>query len=398
MNSSRENESSHDPVTQNDVHAAATRGDELIEGSASRDETNCTSVVPLLHRYVEGEIDPIRSRRIAEHLASCRSCADRKEQLDVERLWLVESLLDSPALSERFAGKVRSAIESESAPAARTEFERVGARIGRGGSAWIAAAAAAVIAAAGVWTFSSRPEWWNESPIVASAPDDATARAAVSSALETEPPRSAKGLVEERIPTDLAMVDEGTVLASRSSTARTEPAVTLASLSTTRPDELPSDMFLCRRPGSDGPSTQPVSCRLGPPLAVSLPLDAATDTDCEAIHTYSSTPRVRAILLHGTRRAHVYVVRIKPSAAVEQQLRVGYFLASRLLRSEADPGESTVRPTEDAPCPTDPNSDGKLDVEDVAYMLQVAHGAATPGAPAEEEPGDSGCAASCLEV
>jgi len=73
----------------------------------------CREVREYLHFHVEGELDPIRSNLVEAHLRKCGSCRKIREEMEQERLWVLEVALDSPDLSERFRERVIARIEEE---------------------------------------------------------------------------------------------------------------------------------------------------------------------------------------------------------------------------------------------------------------------------------------------
>ena len=105
-------------------------------GEAGRGPEGCLDAIALLHAYVEGELDPIRLRRVDAHLSRCGTCREELRELHEERLACMELLVKSPPLSPRFAEKVTGKI--------RARMRLDAARKRRG---WIArcAAAAALI-------------------------------------------------------------------------------------------------------------------------------------------------------------------------------------------------------------------------------------------------------------
>ena len=66
-------------------------------------QSDCERIEPILHRYVEGELDRIRSQMVERHIAVCSACLSEKEQLE----GALESLEGSSVLTvgemERFA-------------------------------------------------------------------------------------------------------------------------------------------------------------------------------------------------------------------------------------------------------------------------------------------------------
>lgn len=99
------------------------------EEIAAGREDGCTGCAPHLHRLSEGELDPIREKRVREHLAACERCRGEIEEIEAERLWLIESALSSPALSESFSRKVIERIRAEEAAASRLRRRAFGLRL-----------------------------------------------------------------------------------------------------------------------------------------------------------------------------------------------------------------------------------------------------------------------------
>ncbi len=81
------------------------------------DSSGCRIAEPFLHLYVEGELDPIRSQLLSAHLESCAACRSARRELERERLWLMESTVSAPPLSEHFREKVLARIRKEKAEA-----------------------------------------------------------------------------------------------------------------------------------------------------------------------------------------------------------------------------------------------------------------------------------------
>jgi hypothetical protein len=71
-----------------------------------------------LHSFVEAELDPIRSNLVREHLGACTECRELAEDLKLERLWVVESMVHSPALSGEFLPRVMQQARTEARRAA----------------------------------------------------------------------------------------------------------------------------------------------------------------------------------------------------------------------------------------------------------------------------------------
>jgi hypothetical protein len=85
-------------------------GAESTGGGSGR---SCGIHRPHLHRFVEGELEPIRARLLEEHLTTCPECEAAREDLERERLFVVESLVSSPPLSERLTRKILRRAERE---------------------------------------------------------------------------------------------------------------------------------------------------------------------------------------------------------------------------------------------------------------------------------------------
>jgi hypothetical protein len=111
----------------------------LPTGEAERGPDDCLETAAHLHVHAEGELDPIRLRRVDQHLAGCEACREALRVLHEERRWFMEMLVESPPLSPRFAEKVAGRIR------ARVRLDATRKR-----RMWIArgVAAAAVLSAA----------------------------------------------------------------------------------------------------------------------------------------------------------------------------------------------------------------------------------------------------------
>lgn len=90
---------------------------ERADESGSRGETlpggtgmNCADARGLLHRHVEGELGPIHTNLLDRHLSLCPACREERDELEKERLWILECALNAPELSESFTKKVVSRI------------------------------------------------------------------------------------------------------------------------------------------------------------------------------------------------------------------------------------------------------------------------------------------------
>jgi hypothetical protein len=92
---------------------------ERAENPGSRGETragslgmDCADARRLLHRYIEDELGPIHTQLLDRHISQCPACREERDELERERLWLLESALGAPELSESFAEKVVSRIRA----------------------------------------------------------------------------------------------------------------------------------------------------------------------------------------------------------------------------------------------------------------------------------------------
>jgi len=103
-------------------------------------EADCGFIRPHLHAYIEAELDAIRANRVRDHLAGCLECRELAEDLKLERLWVLESMVKSPALSEGFLPKMMQQVEDEARRA-------VWASRRRAALPWLGAAALLVVAA-----------------------------------------------------------------------------------------------------------------------------------------------------------------------------------------------------------------------------------------------------------
>ncbi|HVR74046.1 MAG TPA: zf-HC2 domain-containing protein, partial [Planctomycetota bacterium] len=74
----------------------------------------CGRFAESLHPHVEGELDPIRAKLLEEHLAGCAACTRAEADLRMERLALLEALVESPELPDSFSEKVMERIRDAS--------------------------------------------------------------------------------------------------------------------------------------------------------------------------------------------------------------------------------------------------------------------------------------------
>jgi hypothetical protein len=88
------------------------------EGQRPGSTEDCGFTRHHLHAFIEVELDPIRCNLLREHLGSCTDCRELAEDLKLERLWVVESMVDSPALSLEFLPRVMQQARTEARRAA----------------------------------------------------------------------------------------------------------------------------------------------------------------------------------------------------------------------------------------------------------------------------------------
>jgi len=125
-------------------------------GDAGRGPEDCIETSALLHAHAEGELDPIRLRRVDEHLARCETCREELRELHEERLWCMALLVKSPPLSPRFAEKVTGRIRG------RMRFDAARRR-----RVWIVrGAAAAALIGIGAFFAARHPGDQGSSPLV----------------------------------------------------------------------------------------------------------------------------------------------------------------------------------------------------------------------------------------
>src|SRR5881396_2740650 len=84
---------------------------------------SCQEARELIHGYVDGEVDLVRSLEIEEHLRDCHACSHAYKGIRSLRSTLSDSALrfDPPANFER---RLRSALRGESAPESRSVILR----------------------------------------------------------------------------------------------------------------------------------------------------------------------------------------------------------------------------------------------------------------------------------
>lgn len=74
----------------------------------------CGRFAEALHPHVEGELDPIRTKLLEEHLAGCAACTRAEADLKMERLAFLEAAVETPELPDSFSEKVMERIRDVS--------------------------------------------------------------------------------------------------------------------------------------------------------------------------------------------------------------------------------------------------------------------------------------------
>ena len=116
-----------------------------------------------LSAWIDGELPGARAAEVAEHVASCASCSERA--LALRR---ADAALRAIPLRELAPGALAEVVRQARAPA-RDDATRAPARRGR----WIALAAAASAAAAGVALYLAvRPAGVHPDPLDSASPED----------------------------------------------------------------------------------------------------------------------------------------------------------------------------------------------------------------------------------
>ena len=139
---------------------------------------SCAAMKYYLHFYVEGELDPLRTAQLCEHLDRCPSCRIDLGTLQEERLWIGEIAIEAPSLPTRFARKVTDCIRAEKI--VQIQHEKAGSKaenkaasaVARGLRGRLGPIAAFLAAAAMVLVYfgtRTEVETVSRSPIVAKA-------------------------------------------------------------------------------------------------------------------------------------------------------------------------------------------------------------------------------------
>ncbi len=66
----------------------------------------CRDVQELLHAHVDGELEGFRAVLVDRHLLGCAPCRKVRNDLERERIWIIEAALDAPRVPASFASRV----------------------------------------------------------------------------------------------------------------------------------------------------------------------------------------------------------------------------------------------------------------------------------------------------
>ncbi len=350
-------------------------------------QTDCQRIAPVLHRYVEGELDPIRGQMVESHLAECPACLSEKEQLDLERLWLVETALEGPILSTRLVDKVMEPVRREAA--ARSSSRRWRRTI-------MASAAACLFALIVGW--SSGWSWTSETgaPILTAQVEPSPAGPLEADSLEV-------GTLAVRVSDrDGHLNPEEIQLLAVS--PRISPRMSPGTPIRTSPRGFGNLPLAQVQPVEHGgfwnDQTNPTFVNFGLPNVSCLPQAASHEgPSCEAIPREPIRDPRRV-----ARPTRIIHVKLAVGTTFRFKFRDSFGIALRLTNNRERSREGhTVRPPAALidldPCIPDPNSDGKTDSGDVAYGLQVLYGAQPPDVyDVEPTALDPECEGSCLRA
>jgi mycothiol system anti-sigma-R factor len=146
----------------------------------------CREVMDRLSPFLDDELDPVASREVSSHLASCPSCAAA-----FERQRRTSESLRRDLEYHRAPDLLRARVVRDLRAAARPEGTR--SRPAAPSWRWLSAAAAVIVVAGGTWMVATLPR---------GSADDATAREAVSGHI--------RSLMANHL-TDVASTDQHTV-------------------------------------------------------------------------------------------------------------------------------------------------------------------------------------------
>jgi anti-sigma factor RsiW len=104
----------------------------------------CDEVRPLLHAYADGELDLVKSVEIDRHLEECEECSQALEEIGELR-----SAVASPSLYRRPAPGLEARVRRQISPNRVVTMQA---------AAWVAIAAALVLAVLGTWEFRRQRE------------------------------------------------------------------------------------------------------------------------------------------------------------------------------------------------------------------------------------------------
>ncbi len=301
----------------------------LVDLTARR----CDALRSHYHHYVENELDPLRVRMVDAHLGACDKCREEVEYLQLEKLWVMETVLDAPELSDRLTEKIVAAVHAERRDLNSRWFLRVSASI-------------AAVALAGV-----------------------LAVFAGGASIETPEIVSEKQI----------HLPPGTIHVRSAGKSRDR-------------NELPRARLVHYNASSGISTTHGYPWTLPAPRRHAARCDYPASAYRVAVRVKSPRDRIRKLTPLASRADVVVFVRMPRRGRIS--LRDTVNVALRFAR-----GTPAVERDLES-CEPDPNADGKLDIDDIAYGLQVLYGAQTPEAVAlgDESSQENECDAACARA
>ncbi|MBN1444200.1 MAG: hypothetical protein JXA90_15925 [Planctomycetes bacterium] len=292
--------------------------------SGERRDLSCEEAFGLQHLLLEQELDPLRESWLLAHHSLCEACRRTFEDLVEERLSVLEIALDAPLLSSRFPGKVIDRVRAAKVHSARWRWARwLGGMLS-------SSAAAALILAAILGPFS---------PVSRDPAEPAVAVASLQSA-------GSGGL----------SAAEGETLEPAPELARRLPAAAAPSASIIHLADI--DCFVDENECVD---------RLG------------GEDPCFSFDPASALHLDRETMPPGAPAGHASAPAGWSPAVCRCSLGEVVVFTSWVGRHTLGDSGGQSMDLRDAPCPPDPNADGKTDGSDVAlYWQRLLYTASMP--------------------
>lgn len=339
--------------------------------------TQCQGVAAHLHRYVEGELDPVRAQLVRTHTKACPRCADEVAMLELEKLWVIESALETPELSARATERAMAPIRKM----AKRDAQRRRTRVISIAAGLIVAVTVGIQTTALLRPTPAAPQvMLNDSPMAPS--ETVTTVSKPATPVPAVTPR-----VERQRVAPSRIVDAG---------PSTQSNAVLASYNPVSKHSAPRRL----RPFASYP----------PGIAY---LPARSNHEVECYHGAPETPQIvirRRLAKNAARSSHA---RGTAPRASKRTILIGISMGPRRARSRHVTLPATMKLVKRfivpanldnaiayEPCVADPNADGKTDLDDVAYGFQVLYGAQAPSA-VEPDVGtipESDCDTMCLKA